>query len=53
MTNRKKLRSSRRTTTTAKPDFFDGLPDDLVVFILCKLSSSASSPSDLINILIT
>ncbi|ONI07977.1 hypothetical protein PRUPE_5G151000 [Prunus persica] len=49
--HRKKLKSSRRTT--AKSDFFDGLPDDLVVFILCKLSSSASSPSDLINILIT
>ncbi|PQQ17391.1 F-box protein [Prunus yedoensis var. nudiflora] len=49
--HRKKLRSSRRTT--AKSDFFDGLPDDLVVFILCKLSSSASSPSDLINTLIT
>ncbi|KAM1788645.1 hypothetical protein EV1_038265 [Malus domestica] len=49
----KRLRSSRRSTTAAKSDFFDGLPDDLVVFILCKLSSSASSPSDLISALIT
>lgn len=53
MTNRKRLRTSRRTATAAKSDFFDDLPDDLVVFILCKLSSSASSPSDLINVLIT
>ncbi|XP_062029828.1 F-box protein At1g67340-like [Rosa rugosa] len=54
MTNRKRLRTSRRTATAAaQSDFFDDLPDDLVVFILCKLSSSASSPSDLINVLIT
>ncbi|GAB2297656.1 hypothetical protein Dimus_031745 [Dionaea muscipula] len=32
---------------------FEALPDDLVVFILCKLSSSASCPADFINILIT
>lgn len=35
------------------PDFFDGLPDDLVVSILCKLSASATSPSDLISVLVT
>ncbi|KAJ4960857.1 hypothetical protein NE237_020767 [Protea cynaroides] len=34
-------------------DFFDGLPDDLIVFILCKLSSTAACPSDFINVLIT
>ncbi|CAI0381172.1 unnamed protein product [Linum tenue] len=34
-------------------DMFDGLPDDLVLSILAKLSSSASSPSDFINVLIT
>ncbi|KAF5743692.1 F-box protein [Tripterygium wilfordii] len=33
-------------------DFFDGLPDDLVVSILCKLSSSASRPSDFLSILL-
>ncbi|XP_017700367.1 F-box protein At1g67340-like [Phoenix dactylifera] len=33
--------------------FFDNLPDDLVVSILCKLGHSASSPSDLFGILIT
>ncbi|GLU12714.1 hypothetical protein SLE2022_293740 [Rubroshorea leprosula] len=39
--------------TDEKSDLFDGLPDDLIVFILCKLSSSASCPSDFINILLT
>lgn len=34
-------------------DLFDSLPDDLVMSILCKLSSSASCPSDFINVLIT
>ncbi|WOL00380.1 F-box protein [Canna indica] len=34
-------------------DFFDGLPDDLVVSILCKLSASAASPSDLTGVLMT
>ncbi|GMH01930.1 hypothetical protein Nepgr_003769 [Nepenthes gracilis] len=34
-------------------DFFNALPDDLVVCILCKLSFSASSPADFINVLIT
>ncbi|OMO60484.1 Zinc finger, MYND-type [Corchorus capsularis] len=36
-----------------KTDFFDGLPDDLVISILCKLSSSAGCPSDFVNVLIT
>ncbi|KAG1331463.1 F-box protein [Cocos nucifera] len=36
--------------TTAE-SFFDNLPDDLVVLILSKLSHSASSPSDLVRIL--
>ncbi|XP_009393752.3 F-box protein At1g67340-like [Musa acuminata AAA Group] len=36
-----------------RTDFFDGLPDDLVVSILCKLSASAASPSDLVSVLIT
>ncbi|KAG9149570.1 hypothetical protein Leryth_021507 [Lithospermum erythrorhizon] len=35
------------------PNFFEALPDDLVVMILCKLSSSASSPADFINVLLT
>ncbi|PPS19664.1 hypothetical protein GOBAR_AA00909 [Gossypium barbadense] len=34
-------------------DLFDALPDDLVISILSKLSSSASCPSDFINVLIT
>ncbi|GLT75259.1 hypothetical protein SLA2020_469950 [Shorea laevis] len=36
-----------------KSDLIDGLPDDLVVSILCKLSSSAYRPSDFINTLLT
>ncbi|KAL6011563.1 hypothetical protein ACLOJK_002011 [Asimina triloba] len=38
---------------SGQSDFFDGLPDDLVVCILCKLSSSAASPSDFISLLST
>ncbi|KAH7570499.1 hypothetical protein ACOSP7_018693 [Xanthoceras sorbifolium] len=34
-------------------DLFDSLPDDLVISILCKLSSTARCPSDFINVLIT
>ncbi|KAJ9709853.1 hypothetical protein PVL29_001365 [Vitis rotundifolia] len=36
-----------------KSDFFDALPDDLVICILSKLSSSAGCPSDFINVLLT
>lgn len=35
------------------PDLFDSLPDDLVLSILCKLTSSATSPADFVNVLIT
>ncbi|KAL0385355.1 UNVERIFIED_CONTAM: F-box protein [Sesamum radiatum] len=34
-------------------DFFDALPDDLVLSILCKLSFTATCPADFINVLIT
>ncbi|TXG51274.1 hypothetical protein EZV62_023798 [Acer yangbiense] len=50
------LRKKQKTcveTVTEKPDHFDGLPDDLVVFILAKLSASASRPSDFINTIVT
>nr|BAO45875.1 MYND type zinc finger protein [Acacia mangium] len=36
-----------------KHDFFDSLPDDLVLFILSKLSASASSPRHFITVLLT
>ncbi|KAJ6846122.1 putative F-box protein [Iris pallida] len=36
-----------------RPDFFDGLPDDLVLSVLCRLSSSAESPSDVVSIMMT
>ncbi|XP_044492899.1 F-box protein At1g67340-like [Mangifera indica] len=34
-------------------DFFDALPDDLLVSILCKLSSTARCPTDFVNVLMT
>ncbi|KAF8018422.1 hypothetical protein BT93_H3341 [Corymbia citriodora subsp. variegata] len=34
-------------------DFFDALPDDLVLSVLCKVAASATSPPDLINVLLT
>ncbi|KAJ4972676.1 hypothetical protein NE237_005850 [Protea cynaroides] len=52
----KKTKTTTRKTSLDKThgnDFFDGLPDDLIVCILCKLSYSAASPSNLINLLIT
>lgn len=41
------------TEMAGESDLFDALPDDLVVFILSKLSSSAESRSDLVNVLMT
>ncbi|KAL5717584.1 hypothetical protein ACHQM5_010566 [Ranunculus cassubicifolius] len=49
----KKKRRFAPQISSSKPDFFDELPDDLVVCILSKLSSTAGSPSDFINVLIT
>ncbi|KAI3426801.1 uncharacterized protein J3R85_009674 [Psidium guajava] len=34
-------------------DFFDGLPDDLVLSVLCKVAASASAPPDLVNVVLT
>lgn len=34
-------------------DLFDALPDDIVLSILCKLSSTAECPLDYINVLLT
>lgn len=51
--HRKKIRANRSAKSGEKPDFFDELPDDLVVSILSKLSASVSSPSDFVNILAT
>ncbi|KAL9689121.1 hypothetical protein QQ045_033553 [Rhodiola kirilowii] len=49
-TRRKRM---KLTEEDSKCDSFDALADDLVLDILCKLSSSAESPADLINVLIT
>ncbi|KAG4137177.1 hypothetical protein ERO13_D07G055700v2 [Gossypium hirsutum] len=51
-------RRSKRSTVhkiaaANEPNLFDALPDDLVVSVLCKLSSSAASSSDFINALLT
>ncbi|KAM7269677.1 hypothetical protein ACFE04_025174 [Oxalis oulophora] len=57
--NRKKRRISPVTAgeddgrRNCNEDLFDSLPDDLVISILCKLSSTANSPSDFVNVLIT
>ncbi|KAL8532849.1 hypothetical protein ACS0TY_009162 [Phlomoides rotata] len=34
-------------------DFFDALPDDLALYVLCKLSSTAGCPADFINVMMT
>ncbi|KAI3929591.1 hypothetical protein MKX01_025759 [Papaver californicum] len=34
-------------------DYLDELPDDIVVSILCKLSSTLNTPSDLFNLVLT
>ncbi|XP_024970838.1 F-box protein At5g50450-like [Cynara cardunculus var. scolymus] len=36
-----------------RSDLFDSLPDDIVISVLCKLSSTASSPSDFVAVLLT
>lgn len=36
-----------------KADLFDGLPDDLIISILCKLSATAASPTDLVSVTLT
>jgi len=46
-------RNRKSPEIAGKCDLFDALPDDLVISILCKLSSSAGCPSDFTNVLIT
>ncbi|KAJ8547713.1 hypothetical protein K7X08_011299 [Anisodus acutangulus] len=48
MSRRKRCKLSPEVT-----DLFDCLPDDLLLYILCKLTSSATSPADFVNVLIT
>ncbi|CAN6464774.1 unnamed protein product [Victoria cruziana] len=50
------FRWKRRRTASrgdARGDLFDQLPDDLVLCILSKLGSRASSPGDFVNVLAT
>ena len=51
---RKRTKTSPELSTAGYgPDLFDSLPDDLVISILTKLSSTARCPSDFINVLMT
>ncbi|XP_023771526.1 F-box protein At1g67340 [Lactuca sativa] len=40
-------------TTTTRSDLFESLPDEIVIVILCKLTSTASSPADFVAVLLT
>ncbi|KAL0327375.1 UNVERIFIED_CONTAM: F-box protein [Sesamum angustifolium] len=51
LTSRKKFKPSPEVA--AQSDFFDALPDDLLLSILSNLSSTAACPADFINVLIT
>ncbi|GAU23494.1 hypothetical protein TSUD_81760 [Trifolium subterraneum] len=48
---RQKKCSEKQTTTDY--DFFESLPDDIVISIFCRLSSTATSPSDFVTVLLT
>ncbi|KAK3003485.1 hypothetical protein RJ639_037390, partial [Escallonia herrerae] len=51
MSKCKRQRTSPETAENC--DFFDALPDDLVLCILCKLSSTATCPVNLTSVLMT
>lgn len=54
MFRRKRRRSSPRGPGGGGGrDFFDDLPDDLVLSVLSRVGASASAPPDLINVLLT
>ncbi|KAK7319041.1 hypothetical protein RJT34_03750 [Clitoria ternatea] len=48
-----KRQKKKLDTIAGEYDFFDTLPDDLVISIFCKLISTATSPSDFLNVLLT
>lgn len=51
--SRKKQKKTPEKLAAGRYDFFESLPDDLVISIFCKLSSTATKPSDFVNVLIT
>ncbi|KAK7246994.1 hypothetical protein RIF29_41869 [Crotalaria pallida] len=54
VTNKRQKKCPNQTATEEEGyDFFESLPDDLVISIFAKLSSTATSPSDFVNVLIT
>ncbi|KAI3817451.1 hypothetical protein L1987_11242 [Smallanthus sonchifolius] len=53
---RKRVKSSAGTpvaTVSGQCDFLDTLPDDIVLFILAKLGSTAACPADFVSVLST
>lgn len=50
---RKKIKPATADGAGGGSDLFDRLPDDLVVCILCKLSSVVGYPADFVNVLMT
>ncbi|KAG0456602.1 hypothetical protein HPP92_024390 [Vanilla planifolia] len=50
-TTRELRKRARKATRSV--DFFDGLPDDLLLFILSNLSANAGDPADVINVFLT
>ncbi|XP_010025312.2 F-box protein At1g67340 [Eucalyptus grandis] len=50
---RKRRRCPPRVGGGGGDDLFDALPDDLVLSVLCRVAGSASSPADLVNVLLT
>ena len=51
--SRKRQKTLFSDTTAGGPELFETLPDDLVLSILGKLSSTSTSPSDFISVLMT
>lgn len=49
----KRLKQTLDVSPEIECDFIDSLPDDIVLSILCKLSSTANCPADFISVLLT
>ncbi|KAJ0717479.1 putative F-box protein [Helianthus annuus] len=47
------MKLAEGTRIISRSDLFDYLPDEIVILILCKLASTASSPPDFVTVLLT
>ncbi|KAL9999613.1 putative F-box protein [Helianthus debilis subsp. tardiflorus] len=47
------MKLAEGTRIISRSDLFDSLPDEIVILILCKLASTASSPLDFVTVLLT